>query len=124
MVGPTTSPRDRPAPGGRPSGRVIAVTVAAGLVAIGGLPLVDPAHRLGLDPTSTLGSVAVFGAAVLLFGAAFAILASAIDLVAAWVRATPESERRKSSSDGGIDGGCFLGSGDGDCGGDGGGCGD
>ena len=128
MVGSTTSPRGRPgprpAPGGRSSARVVAVAVASGLAAIGGLRLVDPAHHLGLDPASTLGFAASLGAALLLFGTAFAILAPAVDLVAAWERATPDSQRRSSPSDGGTggtDGACFFGSGDGDCGGDGGG---
>ena len=126
MVQPTTSPRGRPgrrpAAGVRALGRTAAVAVAAGLVAIGALLSLDPARRLGVDPTSTLGFAMSVGSTVLLFAAAFAVLAPAVDLVAAWVRTTPESERRARSGDGG-DGGFFdlWGSGDSDCGGDGGG---
>ena len=127
MAQPTTSPRGRPgprpAPGGRSPGRIAAAAVAAGPVAIGAFLLLDPARRLGFDPASAPGFTASVGATVLLFGTAYAILAPAVDVVAAWGRATPESERRRSSGDGG-DGGGFFDFGDADCGGDGGGCGD
>ena len=121
MARPTTSPRGRPAtrstPGDRSLGHIVAVAASAGLVAIGALLLFDPARRLGLDPTTTLGFATSIGSTVLLFGAALAVLSPVADVVAAWVRATPESERRDRGGDGG-----FLGFGDGDCGGDG--CGD
>lgn len=129
MVRPTTSPRGRSAAG--PTGgfafvRVFAAAVTAGAVAIGALMLVEPTRRFGLDPRSTLGFATSLGSTLVLFATAFAVVAPAFDLVAAWVRGTPESERRKSSGegvDGGHSAGFFesCGFGDGDCGGDGGG---
>jgi len=114
-------PRDRaaprPAPGERSLGHTVAVAAPAVALAIGTVLLLDPTRRLGLDPASALRFAANLGAAALLFGPAYAVLSPVVDLVAAWVRATPDSERRDRGGDGGV-----LGFGDGDCGGDG--CGD
>ena len=121
MARPTIPLRDRPAPrptpGERSLGHTLAVAAPAVALAIGVVLIFDPTRRLGLDPASALGFGANLGAAALLFGPAYAVLSPVVDLVAAWVRATPESERRDRGGDGGV-----LGFGAGDCGGDG--CGD
>lgn len=119
LTRPTIPNHDRPAPGERSLGHTVTVAAPAVALAIGVVLYFDPTRRLGLDPASALGVAANLGAAALFFGPAYAVLSPIVDLVTAWVRATPESERRAGSGDGG-DG--FLGIGDGDCGGDG--CGD
>ena len=123
MVRPTTSPRDhapRRAGSAAPSfGRTVLVAVAAGGVAVGAALLLDPTRRFGLVPASTVAFLATLASTLLVFVAAFAFLSPLADVVAAWGRSTPESERRDRSSG---DGGFGFDFGGGDCGGDGGGC--
>ena len=108
----------------RPVGRsrpllVVAVLLAAA-IAVVATGLVAPSRRFGHAAGSPLGSVFDAGFFVALFAALAAVVPAFVDLAVAWVRATPESERRR---DGGGDGSLFAAAGcddgdGGDCGGD------
>lgn len=100
----------------------LAVIAAAAGLAVVLTDVIDPLARIRPNGGPILAFAAVYGVFLALFGTAYALLYTGIDLLTAWERATPESEReRRSDSGGWLDlggGGDSCGSGDGGCGGD------
>lgn len=96
----------------------VATTLLAAAIGVVATVLVEPARRLGWTSGSVLGTIADAGVFVALFGSVAAVLPAVFDLTGAWVRATPESERRRGA-DGDGGGSVFDAIGFGDC--DGGG---
>lgn len=96
----------------------LAVITASAVIAVVVTDLVDPGRRAGATPGGLVDFLSAFGLFTLLLGIGVALLSTISDIMNAWERSTPESERRR---DGGIlDGfGSDDGDGDGgDCGGD------
>lgn len=119
---PTDPRRTPPAPAGRSIWFWLTVIAASTVIGVLITDLFDPGSRAGATPGGVPYFAATFGFFLVLFATAAALLSTIFDLMGAWERSTPESERR--SGDGGADGGFFdllgFGDGGGDCG-DGGG---